>query len=86
MKKLLQRRFKIPFISRNTTKKIKAKRIVFGKSVAGDVRFSEQAKTSDTTSARKLMPLRCTNGAQLHAANHAMEERFDRAKVAQRIR
>jgi hypothetical protein len=83
MKKLLQRRFKIPFISRNAAKKIKAKRIVLGKSVAGDVRFGEEAKASDAAGARKLMPLRYADRAQLHAANHAMEERFDRTEITQ---
>jgi hypothetical protein len=86
MKKLLERGFKIPFISRNAAKEIKAKRIVFRKSVAGDVGFGEEAKAGDAAGSGKLVPLRCSDGAQLHAANHAMEERFDGAKVAQRIR
>ena len=86
MEKLLQRSLKIPFRARNAAKKIKAKRMVFRKSVAGDVGFSEEANTSDAASARKLVPLRFADGPQLHAANHAMEERFHGAEVAQRIR
>ena len=86
MEKLLERRLKIPFVPRNTAKKIQAKGIVFRKGVAGDVRFRQQAEAGDATRAGKLMPLRLADGAQLHAANHAVEKCFDRAKVAQRIR
>ena len=86
MEKLLERRFKIPFGARNAAKEIQAKRIVLGKGMAGDVGFREQAKTGDAASSWKLMPLCFADGAQLHAANHAMEKRFDRAEVAQRIR
>jgi hypothetical protein len=85
MKKLLDGRFKIPFGSRNAAKEIQAKRIVLGKGVAGDVRLREQAKAGDAAGAGKLMPLRFADRAKLQAANHAVEERFDRAKVAQRI-
>jgi hypothetical protein len=85
MEKLLKRGFKIPFSTRYATKEIQAKRIVFRKCVASDVRLSEQAKPGDAASAGKLMPLRLADRAKLHAANHAMEERLDRAKVAQRI-
>ena len=86
MKKLLQRGLKIPFGAGNTAKKIQAKRIVLRKSVAGDVGFGEEAKAGDAAGARKLMPLRFADGVQFHAANHAMEERFHGAEVAQRIR
>jgi len=86
MKELLECRFKIPFGAGNATKKIQAKRVVLGKSVAGDVRFGEQAEAGDAAGTGKLMPLGSANGTQLHAANHAMEERFDGAEVAQRIR
>jgi|SRR5271163_4019723 len=86
MKQLLERGFEIPFVARNAAKKIQAKRTVFRKSVASDVGFGEQAKAGNPACSRKLMPLRCANGPQLHAANHAMEERFHRAEIAQRIR
>ena len=86
MEKLLQRGFKIPVGAGNAAKEIQAKRIVLGKRVAGDVRLRKQAKTGDAASAGKLMPLRFADGAQLHAANHDMEERFHRAEVAQRVR
>ena len=86
MEKLLERRFKIPFGPRNTAKEIQAKRIVFWKGVAGDVGLGEQAEAGDAASPGELMPLRLADGPQLHAANHAMEKRFDRAEVAQRIR
>jgi hypothetical protein len=85
MEKLLECRFKIPFSARYAAKEIQAKRIVLGKSVACDVRLREQAKTCDAPCAGKLMPLRLADGAKLHAANHAMKECLDRAKVAQRI-
>jgi len=86
MEKLLERRLKIPFVAWNAAKKIKAERIVLGKGVAGDVRFRKQAKARDATRAGKLMPLRFADRTQLHTANHAVEKRLDRAKVAQRIR
>lgn len=85
MEKLLKRRFEIPFGTRNTAKKIQAKRIVFRKSVASDVGFGEQAKTCDTASSRKLVPLGFTNGPQFHPADHPMKERFHGTKVAQRF-
>jgi len=53
--------------------------------VASDVRLREQAEAGDAAGAGKLMPLRFADGPQLHAANHAMEKGFDRAKVAQRF-
>ena len=86
MEKLLERRFKIPFGARNAAKEIQAKRIMFGKGMAGDVRFREQSEAGYSAGPGKLMPLRCADRTQLHAANHAMEKRFDGAKVAQRIR
>jgi hypothetical protein len=86
MEKLLERGFKIPFIARNAAKQIQAKRTVLGKCVAGDVGFGEEAKTGNAAGPGELMPLRCANGPELHAANHAMEERFDRTEIAQRIR
>jgi len=86
MKQLLERRFKIPFGTRNAAKKIQAKGIVFGKSVASDVRFGEEAEAGDAACAGKLMPLRLADGPQLHAANHAVKEGLDGAKVAQRFR
>ena len=86
MEKLLECRLKIPFVARNAAKKIQAERIVLGKGVTGDVGFRQQAKTGDTARAGKLMPLRFADGPQLHAANHAVEEGFHGAKVAQRIR
>ena len=79
MEKLLERRFKIPFGARHAAKEIQAKRIMLGKGMAGDVRFREQAKAGDAAGPGKLMPLRCADGTQLQAANHAMEKRFDRA-------
>ena len=85
MEKLLKRGFKIPFSARYAAKEIQAKRIVLGKSVASDVRLREQAKPGDAAGAGKLMPLRLADRAKLHASNHAMEERLDRTKVAQRI-
>ena len=84
MEKLLERRFKIPFGARKAAKQIQAKRIVLGKSMAGDVRFREQAKAGDSAGPGKLMPLRSADRTQLHAANHAMEKRFDGTQVAQR--
>ena len=86
MEKLLERGLKIPFVARNAAKEIQAERIVLGKGMAGGVRFRKQAEAGDATRAGKLMPLRLADGAQLHAANHAMKKRFDRAEVAQRIR
>ena len=86
MEKLLERRLKIPFVARNTAKKIQAQRIVLGKGMASDVGFRKQAKASNAAGPGKLMPLRFADGAQLHTANHAMEKSFDRAEVAQRIR
>ena len=86
MEKLLERRFEIPFGARNAAKQIQAKRIVLGKGMAGDVGFREQAKTGDAASSWKLMPLCFADGAQLHAANHSVKERFHGAEVAQRIR
>ena len=86
MKKLLERRFEIPFGARKAAKQIQAKRIVLGKGMAGDVRFREQAKAGDTAGPGKLMPLRCADRTQLQASDHAMEERFDGAQVAERIR
>lgn len=83
MEKLLERRFKIPFGARNATKKIQAKRIVLGKGVASDVRFGEQAETRNAAGSGEYMPLRFADGPQLHSANHAVEECFDSAKVAQ---
>lgn len=82
MEKLLQRCFKIPFRARNATKKIEAKRIVLGKGMAGDVGFRKQAQAGDAAGSWKLMPLRFADGAQLHAANHPMKERFYCAEVA----
>ena len=79
MEKLLERGLKIPFVARNAAKKIQAKGIVFGKGVARDMRFGEQAKAGDAARARELMPLRFADGAQLHATNHAVEESFDGA-------
>jgi hypothetical protein len=73
MEKLLERGFEIPFVAWNAAKKIQAKRIVLGKGVARDVGFGEEAKTGDATCPWELMPLRCADGAELHAANHAME-------------
>jgi hypothetical protein len=85
MEKLLERRFKIPLSARNTAENIQAKRIVFGKGMAGDVGFGEQAKAGDSAGPWKLMPLRFADGAQLQAANHSMEKGFYRAHVAQRF-
>lgn len=86
MEKLLERGFEIPFIARNAAKQIQAKRTVLGKCVARDVGFGEEAKTGNTAGAGKLMPLRCADGAELHAANHSMEKRFHCAEITQRIR
>ena len=54
--------------------------------MASDVRFREKTEAGDAPGPRKLMPLGFTDGAQLHAANHAMEERFQGAEVAQGLR
>lgn len=86
MEKLLERSFKIPFVARNAAKQIQAERTVLGKGMAGNVRFGEKAEAGDAAGPGELMPLRSANGPQLHAANHAMEERFHRAEIAQRIR
>ena len=86
MKQLLERRFKIPFVARNAAKKIQAKRTVLWKGMAGDMGFGEKAEARDATGPWELMPLRCPHRPQLHAANHAMEERFHRAEITQRIR
>jgi hypothetical protein len=86
MKKLLDGRFKIPFGSRNAAKEIQAKRIVFRKCVASEVRFGKQTEAGDAAGSRELMPLRFADRAQFHATYHPMEERFHRPKVAQRFR
>lgn len=83
MEKLLNRCFKIPFGPRNTAKKIQTKRIMLGKGMAGDVGFRKKAEARDAAGPGKLMPLRLADRAKLHAANHAMEERFHGAEVAQ---
>jgi hypothetical protein len=86
MKKLPERRFKIPFGAQNAAKKIQAKRIVFGKSVASDVRFGEQTKAGDAAGSRKLMPLRLAHGSQLHATDHSVKESFHGAQIPQGLR
>jgi len=46
---------------------------MFGKGVAGDVRFSEKTKPRDSAGPGELMPLRVTNGTELHLADDSVE-------------
>jgi hypothetical protein len=56
---------------------------MFGKSVAGDVRFLKQRKSGDS-SAGELMPLRIADGMQAHFRDEMSEQRAQRGFVGQR--
>src|SRR6267143_5348239 len=59
---------------------------MFGKGVAGEVRFREEAKPGDSAGARKLMPLRLTDGTELHLADDSLEQILQDRHVSQRLR
>jgi hypothetical protein len=46
---------------------------MLGKSVAGEVRFGEEAKAGDAAGARELVPLRGADRAEFHLVDDFIE-------------
>lgn len=78
--------FKIPFGTRHAAEKVQAQRTVFGKSVACEMRFSQETKPGNPASSGKLMPLGFPHRPEIHLLNHSAEKILQRRRVTQRLR
>lgn len=68
----LQVSFEIPVGTRLATENVQAQRAMFGKGVAGDMRFLEKREPRDA-SAGELVPLRFIDGMKIHLRDELAE-------------
>ena len=83
---LHQQRLEIGVSARPAAEYVQAQRTVFGKRVAGNVRFRKQAHSGDPAGMRKLMPLRFAERMQVQFADERSEKFLERALIGQRGR
>ena len=81
---MLEKRFEIGVRAGATAENVQTERSVFGKSVAGDVRFRKQAHSGDAAGVGELMPLGFAERMQIELADECTEEGFQRALISER--
>ena len=69
-------RFEIDTGAWAAAENVQAERCVFGKCVAGDVRFRKEAYAGDAAGVRELMPVGFAERVQVELADERAEEGF----------
>ena len=73
---LFEERFEIGILAGSAAENVQAERSVFGKSVAGDVRFRKQAHAGDAAGVGEFMPIGFAERVQVELADERGEESF----------